>query len=137
MKTKIVTAIGIASLAIITSAAARPVFSLQIVAPAPVVTVPPPVVVQTPPPAVAVSVGVPDTYVWDGYEYVGLVGNQYYYLGPNHVWIAMDPVRLGRFHTWESAHADWRSHAIHNMNYRRDAAGHDHPLPGDYNHHNH
>src|SRR5580704_406898 len=56
-----------------------------------VVAAPPPVVVETEP------VMIPDGYVWDGYEYVGLVGDQYYYLGPGSVWLLADPFRLERF----------------------------------------
>ena len=42
--------------------------------PPPVVSIEAPgVVVATP----VVAVGVPDAYVWDGYEYVGFVGGQY------------------------------------------------------------
>ena len=51
---------------------------------------------------------VPDSYAWDGYEYVGLVGDQYYYLGPGNVWLFCEPFRLERFHGWERGHADWR-----------------------------
>jgi hypothetical protein len=87
----------------------------------------PTVVVSPPsPPAVTVAV-VPDTYVWDGTEYVGMVGNQYYYLGPGNVWMVMDPVRLNRFHGWQTAHADWRDHAIHNVKYRN--YNHNQPQP--------
>jgi hypothetical protein len=28
-----------------------------------------------------VTVGMPDSYAWDGVEYVGVVGDQYMYLG--------------------------------------------------------
>lgn len=80
------------------------------------------------PPPAEVTVGadvevgaVPDDYTWDGYEYVGVVGGGYYYLGPNHVWVACDPVRLERFHGWERVHPDWHAHAIHNTMYRRAA----------------
>src|ERR1700753_2921254 len=62
---------------------------------------PPPGVVTTePPPSPDTTYVVPDDYTWDGYEYVGLVGDQYYYLGPGSVWIVCDPVRLQRFHVW-------------------------------------
>jgi len=40
---------------------------------------------------------VPDTYIWDGDEYVGVVGSQYYYLGPGDVWLPFDAVRVVRF----------------------------------------
>lgn len=74
-----------------------------------------PQIVITPP---AVTVAVPDSYVWDGNEYVGVVGSQYYYLGPGNVWVVMDPPRLHRFQTWERGHPDWRSHATRNVHYR-------------------
>jgi hypothetical protein len=98
-----------------------PVVTVQV--PAPVVTV------QVPaPPAVTVDIGVPDTYVWDGVEYVGVVGGQYYYLGPGDIWLPFDAVRVARFHDWERVHADWRDHAIHNDLYRHDAHGHEVPM---------
>lgn len=100
---------------------------------APVVVAPAPVVVA-PAPAVEVTVGVPDDYVWDGYEYVGVVGDQYYYLGPGNVWLVADPFRLDRFHGWERGHADWRAHAIRNDRYRADRSGHVHPR-NDRDHH--
>ena len=65
-------------------------------------------------PEAVVTVGVPDAYVWDGVEYVGVVGDQYMYLGPGGAWLVCDPIRLGRFHGWERGHADWRGHAIRN-----------------------
>jgi hypothetical protein len=70
---------------------------------------------------------VPDDYIWDGYEYVGYGGGQYYYLGPNHVWVICDPVRAQRYHNWQTAHPDWHTHAVVNVNYRVDAHGHEHP----------
>jgi len=82
-----------------------------------------------PPPAPAVvvvepaPVMIPDDYVWDGYEYVGLVGDQYYYLGPGNVWLVCDPIRFERFHGWERLHPDWRVHAIRNDRYRYDSHG--------------
>jgi hypothetical protein len=116
----------------------------------PVVVVRPPVVaVQPVAPVVSVDVGVPDSYVWDGSEYVGMVGDQYYYLGPNHVWLTLDAPRLARFHGWERGHGDWRTHAIRNDKYRQDAHGHNvpfhdvhaapamHPAPGNNNDHGH
>ncbi|HTX20662.1 MAG TPA: hypothetical protein VMD27_02210 [Candidatus Aquilonibacter sp.] len=114
---------GIASLAAL-PLMARPAIAIQIGVPAPP---PPTVIVQAPVPAVAVTVGVPDTYVWDGTEYVGMVGDQYYYLGPGNVWIVCNPVRLARFHAWVKIHPDWRVHATVNMKYRLDAQGHAHP----------
>src|SRR5580693_5220274 len=77
--------------------------SLIITPPTVVISAPPPVVVS-PEPIVA-----PDCYAWDGYEYFGIVGDDYYYLGPDNVWIVMDPVRLQRFHTWAGRHSDWRA----------------------------
>ena len=77
-------------------------------------------------PAPAVSVGVyPGYYVWDGYEYVGVVGGQYYYLGPGHVWYRCEPFRVTRFHEWERYHSDWRAHAIRNDRYHRGYEGHE------------
>lgn len=91
-----------------------------------VVAAPPPVTIETaPPPAVETDV-VPDDYTWDGNEYVGLVGDTYFYLGPGNVWLVCDPVRLGRFHGWEHGHPDWRAHAIRNDRFRADARGHVH-----------
>ena len=93
----------------------------------PSIVISPPVVV-VPAPVVTVDVGVPDQYVWDGTEYVGVVGDQYYYLGPDHVWLVMDAPRQARFHDWARIHADWRTHAIRNDKYRRDAHGHEAPF---------
>lgn len=83
-----------------------------VVAPAPVVVAP------VPPPPPEPVVVVPDSYVWDGYEYVGVVGVDYFYLGPSHVWIRCEPYRLERFHSWERYHRDWREHAIRNEHFR-------------------
>lgn len=77
-------------------------------------------------PAPVVAAEVPDDYVWDGNEYVGVVGDQYYYLGPGNVWLVCDPIRLQRFHGWERGHADWRAHAIRNDRFRRDVHGREH-----------
>jgi hypothetical protein len=63
-----------------------------------------------------------------------VVGSQYYYLGPGHVWVVCDPDRVVRFHDWERAHTDWRKHAIRNEHFRRDAEGHDHPWQNDHDH---
>jgi hypothetical protein len=70
---------------------------------------PGPVVVSTP----VVEV-VPETYVWDGVEYVGVYNGQYMYFGPAGVWVVCDPFILDRFHGWERFHSDWREHAIRN-----------------------
>lgn len=95
-----------------------------------VVAPPPPVVEVAPPPVevAPVEVEVPDAYVWDGVEFVGVVGDQYYYLGPGDVWLICDAGRLDRFHGWERGHGDWRDHAIRNDRFRRDAHGHAQPL---------
>ena len=96
----------------------------------PIIVVSPPQVVVSvpvPPPPVAVVVVAPDDYYWDGYEYVGIVGDQYYYLGSDNVWIVCDPVRLHRFHDWEGRNPDWHSHSIHNVKYRN--MGHDRDKP--------
>jgi hypothetical protein len=94
-----------------------------VVAPAPVVVAPAP-----PPPEVVM---VPDSYAWDGYEYVGFVGDQYCYLGPGNVWLVCEPFRLERFHGWERGHPDWREHAIRNDRFRTDRHGHVQPRRGE------
>ncbi len=100
---------------------------------APVVVASPPPVVYvspTPPPVYVVPPGpvmVPDDYVWDGYEYVGVVGGQYCYLGAGNVWLVCEPFRLERFHGWEKDHPDWHAHAIRNDRYRTDSHGHYQP----------
>lgn len=91
----------------------------------PVVVAPAPVVVAPPPPPEPVYV--PDGYIWDGYEYVGVVGDQYFYLGPGSIWIACEPWRLERFHGWERGHPDWRGHVTVNVRFRADAHGRMHP----------
>ena len=95
----------------------------------PVVTVAPVVVVG--PPVIEAPVMVPEAYTWDGVEYVGLVGDQYYYLGPGNVWLVAGPDRLARFHGWERGHADWRGHATRNDRFRKDARGHVQPRRDD------
>lgn len=83
-------------------------------------------------PAVVVAPAmVPETYTWDGLEYVGLVGDQYFYLGPGDVWLVAGPDRLERFHGWESGHPDWRSHATRNDRFRKDAHGNVQPRRDD------
>jgi hypothetical protein len=81
-------------------------------------TAPPSVAVQSyPAPAVApvpvptTVTYVPDYYVWDGYEYVGVRGGEYMYWRGN-TWIAADPVIVGRFHGWERYHPGWRRNAL-------------------------
>lgn len=91
----------------------------------------PPTVIITapaPPPAVVVTV-VPDYYIWDGDEYVGVVGDQYYYLGPGDVWVVCDPVRFHRFQVYVHDHPDWHSHMTHNEKYRNQDRDHDHDRP--------
>lgn len=118
----IVLAFGLSSLVTMRSMGE---IGVQINVPIPVVTIPAPgVTVQ----------GVPDSYVWDGTEYVGVVGSQYYYLGPDKVWLTMDGPRRARFSDWEHSHADWRNQAIRNERYRSDAHGHTVPLRDNANH---
>ena len=101
---------GLAALALLSGCAVRPYGGL---------------VVESPrPPAVQVAVAVPDDYFWDGYEYVGFVGGQYYYLGPGNLWLLCEPFRVARFHEWERVHPDWHARAIHNDRYRRGAYRH-------------
>lgn len=71
---------------------------------------------------------IPETYVWDGVEFVGVVGDQYFYLGAGDVWLVADPFRLERFHGWERDHPDWRDHAIRNDRFRKDAHGREQPV---------
>jgi hypothetical protein len=123
MKAKLATIIGMTTLVTGTALMAGPFIVVQ----------PPSVVIQSPvvvpvAPAVTVGVGVPDSYVWDGYENVGLVGNQYCYLGANNVWLPLDTARTTRFNGWQRGHPDWRDHATRNVKYRRDVHGHDVPV---------
>src|ERR1700739_1720518 len=76
-----------------------------------------PKVVVTPARAVP-QVAVPGSYVWDGRQYVGMAGNQYYYVGPGNAWVRMDPARMNYFRGWARAHPNWRAHAIRNTRYR-------------------
>lgn len=130
---KIICASGIFTVATLTFLCPQPACGQPpMPPPPPPVTVPPPppVSVETPtppPPSVTVQVGVPDYYVWDGYEYVGVVGNQYYYLAPGDVWQPISHERWERFEHWEHHHRDWQEHAIQNERYRRDAYGHESP----------
>jgi len=121
MKTtkKIAIVIGVSSLAAV-PLMAGPAVTVQVPAPA--------VTVQAPAPAATMEIAVPDSYAWDGVEFVGVVGSQYYYLGPDNVWLACDQPRLMRFHDWERGHADWRIHATRNELYRHDAHGHEVPF---------
>ncbi|HEX4263701.1 MAG TPA: hypothetical protein VH597_05125 [Verrucomicrobiae bacterium] len=96
-----------------------------------IVAAPGPVVVAPAPPPPPEPVYVPDDYVWDGYEYVGVVGDQCFYLGPGNVWLVCEPFRLERFHGWERYHRDWRVHAIRNDRFRSDRYGHYQPRRGE------
>lgn len=58
-----------------------------------------------------IPVHAPESYVWDGYEYVGLYGDQYVFWNAG-AWDVCGAVMLGRFHGWESYHPAWRSHAV-------------------------
>jgi len=69
----------------------------------------PSVVVQAPEPMPVVSYA-PGYYTWDGYEYVGMYGDQYVYWNAS-AWVVCDGVRIGRFHGWERYHPGWRGHA--------------------------
>jgi hypothetical protein len=104
-------------------------FAPIVVAPEPVYA-PPPLAYSPPPPveAEAEPVMVPDDYVWDGYEYVGLVGDQYFYLGPGNFSLLVEPWRLDRYHGWERGHPEWRSHLIRNDRFRKDAQGREHAM---------
>ncbi|HEY1719406.1 MAG TPA: hypothetical protein VGH42_14095 [Verrucomicrobiae bacterium] len=120
-----ITMAGLSSLATMTLIAG-PIVTVQVPVPA--------VTVQVPAPAVTVEAAVPDSYVWDGTEFVGVVGSQYYYLGAGNAWLPFDSVRTSRFHDWEKVHADWRTHATRNELYRHDAHGHDVPRNDDQSH---
>lgn len=98
---------------------------------APQVVVAPPVYVEPVPVVVEEPVMVPENYVIVNGEYVGVVGNQYFYLGAGGVWLVCDPVRVERFHGWERDHHDWREHAIRNDRFRKDARGHEAPRHDD------
>ena len=124
-KTKLALIMGIAGIAAM-PVLAGPGVSIQIGVPAP-----PPVVVVPAPAPVAVAV-VPDSYVWDGYEYVGVVDGQYYYLGDGNVWMPMDHPRLARFNVWIGGHPDWHTHMVVNEHYRYDAHHNYAPYHGDH-----
>jgi hypothetical protein len=82
---------------------------------------PAPVVVQS-------TVMIPDYYVWDGYEYVGVVGTQYCYLAPGLIWVSCEPWREHRFHDWEHRNPRWRDHAVRNDRFRHGPDGRFHPI---------
>ena len=73
---------------------------------------PPPATMYAPP------LMVPETYFWDGFEYVGIVGSQCLYLGVGNVWMICDPFRAERFYGWQRNHPDWKYHGVHNDRYR-------------------
>jgi len=134
IQNKIVLALGISSVAtlasVLVSGCVREPNGDLAFAPVVVASPPPPVYVAPAPPAYVEppgSVMVPDDYVWDGYEYVGVVGGQYYYLGAGNVWLVCEPFRLERFHGWERDHPDWHAQAIRNDRYRTDSHGHYQP----------
>jgi len=136
MKTmkQILSVIGISGLTTLKLVSAPPSVTIQVGGPPP----PPPPVIAVPAPAPVIT-AVPENYVWDGSEYVGIVGTQYYYLDPNGLWVILDPVRLARFHDWERGHPDWHDHAIRNEHYRyyRDRGageGHSHDYDRDHDH---
>ena len=114
MKTRniIAVAIGVSSLAAL-NATAGPRVGVSIEVPAP----PPPPVYS---PGTTVETAVPDYYVWDGSEYVGVINGQYYYLGPGNMWVPMDQPRWYRFHEWERHNGDWRHHEIYNDRFRHE-----------------
>ena len=87
-------------------------------APHQAVYMPPQPVYTTPPPLYAVPSMVPETYFWDGFEYVGIVGSQCFYLGVGNVWLICEPFRIERFYGWQRNHPDWRYHGVHNDRYR-------------------
>ena len=60
------------------------------------------------------SGAVPETYVWDGFEFVGRVGGQYYYLGPHNTWVLMDQARRQRYQQWQRANPNWQQRQIRN-----------------------
>jgi hypothetical protein len=117
MKTKLFLAVGLIG-AVTLSAQAGVDVRIGIAAPVVVAPVPPVYVV---PQTVYV---VPDSYVWDGYEYVGYANGGYFYLSGS-IWLPLERSRYERFHAWERHHSDWRSHAIRNEHYRGGNHGYD------------
>lgn len=99
----------------------------------PPVVMPPPAVVAppvsvAPPSAATVAAGVPDSYISDGDEFVGVIGTDYFYLGSGNLWVPLEAARLAHFQAWEVEHPDWREHAVLNAKFRTDAQGHFVPL---------
>ena len=68
---------------------------------------PPPEIVQSGP----IPVHAPESYVWDGSEYVGLYGDQHVYWNSG-TWDVCGAVMLERIHGWETDHPAWRSEAV-------------------------
>ncbi|HEX3628621.1 MAG TPA: hypothetical protein VH280_24695 [Verrucomicrobiae bacterium] len=88
----------------------------------------PPRTVVTQPPVIMAPV--PDFYVWDGNQFVGVVGNQYVFLGPGNVWMPMDPTRMRHFNSWATSHPNWRRQATRNTRYRRGGPARSQPMRG-------
>jgi hypothetical protein len=63
------------------------------------------------------SGAVPQTYVWDGFEFVGRVGGKYYYLAPNNTWVLMDAARRQRYQQWQRANPNWQQRQIRNTQF--------------------
>jgi hypothetical protein len=63
------------------------------------------------------SGAVPQTYVWDGFEFVGRVGSKYYYLGPHKTWVLMDAARRQRYQQWQRANPNWQQRQIRNTQF--------------------
>ena len=82
----------------------------------------------SPPPRVAVVGFVPDYCFWDGYEYVGWYGDDYYYWGPHRTWIICDPIRVQHVKVYVQDHPNWGTRVRPNVQYPVDANGHPHPL---------
>ena len=63
---------------------------------------------------------IPESYIWDGNEYVGWVGDRYVYYNGNR-WYACGPEQMARFHEYGRSHPDWRSRSYR---YERDRGPH-------------
>jgi hypothetical protein len=68
----------------------------------------------------------PETYIWDGFEYIGIVGDQYVYLAPGNVWMIAEPYRMSRINRYRDSHPDWREHSTRNTHFRDEHIGSDH-----------
>jgi hypothetical protein len=115
--TSVSVSIGVPAPVVVAAPAPAPIVVAQAPAPAQVVVaapapVPATVVVQQP------VTYYPEYYTWDGFEYVGVIGGNYFYLGAGNMWISCEPWRAHRFHEWEHYHQDWHRRAIHNEHYR-------------------